>query len=141
MKYLLDTNIFLRFLVKENKKDYVECNKLFEEIDALKIEAIVTGMVLAEMSWVLGSYYKQKPDTIAEKLQGIIKMKGLTVVDDYDWISAVRIYSERKVKFVDAILATMPKVVSKEWVVVSYDEDFRKLRVLWKKPKDLYSLK
>lgn len=134
MKYLLDTNIFLRFLVKENKKDYVECNKLFENIRSQKIDAVVAGIVLAEISWVLGSYYKQKSNSIAEKLQGIIKMNGLTVVDDYDWISAVKIYSDKNVKFVDTILACMPKVASKEWTVVSYDEDFKKLPVLWKKP-------
>lgn len=137
MKYLLDTNIFLRFLIKERMKDYEECSELFSRVRSLEIEAVTAGIVLAEISWVLGSYYKQKVGVITEKLQAIVKMKGLNVVDGYDWISAVGTYGDKKIKFVDAVLASLPKVSSKEWVVVSYDEDFKKLPVLWKRPGDL----
>ncbi|MEK7504040.1 MAG: PIN domain-containing protein [Patescibacteria group bacterium] len=137
MKYLLDTNVFLRFLVRDSEIDYKECKVLFESIMNSKDEFITTGMVLSEISWVLGSYYKRSREETSEKLNGILKIKGLKLVDNYNWLSAIKIYRENKVKFIDAVLSTIPQVAQKEWTIVSYDEDFKKLPVLWKKPSDL----
>ncbi len=134
MIYIIDTNIFLRFLVKENEKDTAECIKLFQDIKSTKVNAMVPGIVLAEVGWVLGSYYKTPRNTVAKKIEGIINYKGLKIVDSYDWLSAMRVYESKNVKLIDAVLATMPSVVTKEWTIVSYDEDFKKLPVLWKKP-------
>ena len=132
MKYLLDTNVFLRFLVRDSEIDYKECKVLFESIMNSKDEFITTGMVLSEISWVLGSYYKRSREETSEKLNGILKIKGLKLVDNYNWLSAIKIYRENKVKFIDAVLSTIPQVAQKEWTIVSYDEDFKKLPVLWK---------
>ena len=137
MKYLLDTNVFLRFLVRDSEIDYKECKVLFESIMNSKDEFITTGMVLSEISWVLVSYYKRSREETSEKLNGILKIKGLKLVDNYNWLSAIKIYRENKVKFIDAVLSTIPQVAQKEWTIVSYDEDFKKLPVLWKKPSDL----
>lgn len=137
MKYLLDTNVFLRFLVRDSEIDYKECKTLFESINNSKDEFITTGMVLSEISWVLGSYYKRSREETSEKLNGILKIKGLKLVDNYNWLSAIKVYRENKVKFIDAVLSTIPQVAQKEWTIVSYDEDFKKLPVLWKKPSDL----
>lgn len=137
MKYLLDTNVFLRFLVRDSEIDYKECKTLFESINNSKDEFITTGIVLSEISWVLGSYYKRSREETSEKLNGILKIKGLKLIDNYNWLSAIKIYRENKVKFIDAVLSTIPQVAQKEWTIVSYDEDFKKLPVLWKKPSDL----
>lgn len=137
MIYILDTNVFLRFLVRENEKDYRECIKLFRSIKSLKIRAIAPGIVLAEVGWVLNSYYNVSRAETARKIEGIMKLKGLEIVDDYDWLNAMKLYEIKNIKLVDAVLAAMPKVASMEWTVVSYDEDFKKLPVLWKKPKDI----
>ena len=128
---------FLRFLVRDSEIDYKECKVLFESIMNSKDEFITTGMVLSEISWVLGSYYKRSREETSEKLNGILKIKGLKLVDNYNWLSAIKIYRENKVKFIDAVLSTIPQVAQKEWTIVSYDEDFKKLPVLWKKPSDL----
>jgi len=135
--YLLDTNIFLRVFVREDEEDYRVCRRLLDKIRNFEVEAVTAGVVLAEVSWVLGSYYRLPRQQAAEKLSSILKTRGLKVVDDYDWFNAAISYNEHNVKFLDAVLATMPDVANRNWTVISFDEDFKKLPVKWKLPKDV----
>jgi predicted nucleic acid-binding protein len=137
MIYVLDTNIFLRFFVHEDEKDFAECKRLLNNIKLSQVKAVVPGIVLAEIGWVLGSYYETPRTEVAKKIEGIIKHKGLEIVDEYDWLEAVKLHESENVKLIDAIVATIPKVTSKEWTIVSYDKDFKKLPVLWKTPRQV----
>jgi len=38
------------------------------------------------------------------------------------------------------MLASIPKVLSKEWVIVSYDKDFKKLPIISKEPGEVIKL-
>lgn len=135
MVYLLDSNIFLRTLVKENQKDFLECFELLEKVKKAEIKAITAGVILAEVGWVLKSYYMLGRKDAAKKLAGIFKLSGLKIVDDYDWIEAIGMYEKFNVKFLDAVMATMPESAAKKWTIVSYDEDFKKLPVKWLTPR------
>lgn len=137
MTYVLDTNVFLRVLVRENEADFSTCSKLFKKIKELEVEAVVPGVVLAELGWVLGSYYRLGREKVAEKITGVIRTGGLRIVDDYDWLKAMEIYRKRNVKLVDSILGTMPRVAAGEWVIVSYDRDFDKLGVRRREPGEI----
>lgn len=134
MTYLLDSNIFLRTLVKEDEKDFQECIGLLEKVKRAEIKAVTAGVILAEVGWVLKSYYMLDRKDAAKKLAGIFKLSGLKIVDEYDWIEAIEMYEKFNVKFLDAVLATMPKSADKKWTIVSYDEDFKKLPVKWLTP-------
>lgn len=135
MVYLLDSNIFLRTLVKEDQKDFLECFELLEKVKKAEIKAITAGVILAEVGWVLKSYYMLSRKVVAKKLAGIFKLSGLKIVDGYDWIEAIEMYEKFNVKFLDAVLATMPESAAKKWTIVSYDEDFKKLPVKWLTPR------
>lgn len=135
MTYLLDSNIFLRTLVKEDEKDFQECIELLEKVKRAEIKAVTAGVILAEVGWVLKSYYMLDRKDAAKKLSGIFKLSGLKIVDEYDWIEAIEMYQKFNVKFLDAVLTTMPKSAAKKWTIVSYDEDFKKLPVKWLTPR------
>lgn len=137
MIYLFDSNIFLRFIIKEDEKSYQECAKLLAATKTKKIKAVIPGIVLTEIGWVLKSNYRTPKDDVANKLEGIVKLKNLKVIDQYDWSQAIDIYKKHNIKLVDAVIATIPKVASHQWTIVSYDEDFKKLPILWKKPDEV----
>ena len=119
MVYLLDTNVFLRTLVREDEKTFGECTSLLERVKRLEVEAVTAGVILTEVGWTLGSYYKTGRAAVAEKLEGIVRLGGLKIVDRYDWGRAFRFYGDLNVKLVDAVVAAMPEVYKKEWTVVS----------------------
>lgn len=134
---MLDSNIFLRFLVKEDQESYQECAKLLNTVKSNKIKAVIPGIIITEIGWVLKSNYHTPKEDVSRKLEGIIKLKNLKVTDQYDWPQAIDVYKKYNIKLIDAVLATMPKVASHQWTIVSYDEDFKKLPILWKKPSQL----
>jgi len=135
--YLLDSNIFLRFLVKEDEESHQKCAELLGLVKSNKIKAVVPGIVVTEIGWVLKSNYNTPKNDIANKLEGIIKLKNLKVTNQYDWPKSIDIYRKHNIKLIDAVLATIPMVASLQWTIVSFDEDFKKLPILWKKPSEL----
>lgn len=137
MIYFLDTNVFIRVIARDDERMVQECERLFEKVQTGQIEAVTSVMVITEIGWLLKSFYKFPRLKIASLLVSINKMKGLTISGNPNMFSALEYYQTTNISLTDAMIAGIPKVISKEWTVVSYDEDFRKLPVLWKKPGDL----
>lgn len=137
MTYLLDTDVFLRVFVREDENDFETCKRLLERVKTLKLSAVTAGIVLAELGWMLSSYYRTKRSEAAEKVLSVVRLGGLRVVDTYDWIEAMETYRRNNVKLVDAVLATIPEVAKKTWTIVSLDQDFKKLPVKWVRPTDV----
>lgn len=137
MIYLIDTNVFTRIAIEDSPKMKAECNSLVEAIRLGKIEAVTSTLVIIEFGWLLKSYYKIDRKKTAKLMAGIYKIKGLRVINDMNLQSAISLYESKNIDLTDALLATIPQVTSKEWTIVSYDEDFKKLPVLWKKPWDI----
>lgn len=134
MKYFIDTNIFLRTIAVEDKKSFEECTLFLHKIERNEIEAVCCSLVLAEVAWVLKSYYKFTKAKIVEALSSIVNLKDIAWNDSYDYNLALRNHSSYPVKYIDAMIASIRQVREKEWVVVSYDRDFDKLKVVRKEP-------
>lgn len=62
-------------------------------------------------------------------LKSIVNLGGLRFVNGYGAAGAVERFSEKTVKFVDAMIGSIREVADGEWIVVSYDRDFDKLGV------------
>ena len=135
--WLIDTTIFLRVLVREDERAFADCVALLEEVKTGKKKAITAGLVLAEMAWVLHTSYGLGRKEVAQKVDGVRLLPGIKVVDTYDYAWAIKHYSDKKVKFIDACLASVPQVRNGECTVVSYDSDFARLDCNWKKPGEL----
>ena len=134
MVYFLDTNIFTRISVKDSSEMALECEQLIENIRRGKIAAITSNFVIIEFGWLLKSYYKKDRAETAEFMAGVYKLNGLKVIDELDLPKAINLFKNNNVDLTDALIASIPQIASKTWTVVSYDEDFKKLPVLWKKP-------
>jgi predicted nucleic acid-binding protein len=135
-KFYLDTNILLSLLIERDDKQK-ECLKLVEKIKQNKINAVTGNIVLAELVWVLKSYYGIPKKEISEKLRGITRLRGLKIIDDYDLSRAIDIYEKKSLKYIDALIASTKLVNLKKWVVVSFNKDFDKIGVLRKEPADI----
>ncbi|MCH7640594.1 PIN domain-containing protein [Patescibacteria group bacterium] len=134
MKYFVDSNIFLRTLEKEDEKTFSECYGILKLVREGGIKAITSHIVLAEIVWVLGSFYKKPRKDITQALNGIENLRGLKLIDRFDSNLALKFYSEYKVKYINALIASIPEVRDKNWAVVSYDRDFDRLGVERKDP-------
>ncbi len=127
--YFIDTNIFLRVFAGGDEEGYIECLKLLEAVKLGKISAATSSIVLAEIVWVLSSFYKlSKKDTIVA-LDSIHNLHGLAVIDAYDAALSLELYKSHNVKYIDCLLAAAILSDKKSWCMISYDKDFDKLGI------------
>ena len=134
--YFLDTNIFLRPIVKDNKKFVRECESLFQKIKKGEINVFTSNLVLIEVFWVLKSFYELEKVELIKILKAISALKNLKIENKENLGTGIELYEKYNIKFVDAIIASHPKILNRQVAVISYDKDFDKLNILRKEPKD-----
>ncbi len=138
MEYFLDTNVFLRFYVKDDTEEHGDTKQLIERVETGKVSsACIAQIVLAEIDWTLHSYYRvQKRDRI-EFLQRLRSSLPLRELQDFDSDLAVDLHENNKVKFIDCLIASHPRIQSGDITVISYDADFDKLGITRVEPTAL----
>jgi predicted nucleic acid-binding protein len=129
MQYVIDTNIFLRVLVKENEPTFQDCLAVLEAVKQKAIPAIVPGIVLSEVVWTLSSFYEFPKAQVIEAVQSILNLRGVIILDDYDYSLALDLYQNHTVKYTDAVIASLRLFQNPETQLISYDADFDKLAI------------
>lgn len=139
MKYFVDTNIFLRTFIKEDQRLFTECYQFLAAVKTKKIEGVTAGIVLAEIVWTLRSYYQFPKKQAVTALQSIINLRGLKIVDNYSYPTIIEYYRARTVKYIDCVIASINELHEGKWLIVSYDEEFNKLGIKRKEPREVLS--
>jgi len=70
-------------------------------------------------------------------LYSISRLKNLRIIDKFNANLAIEIYKKLPIKFIDALIASNPRILKKEVMIISYDKDFDKLNVIRKEPKEV----
>lgn len=137
--YFLDSNVFLRVIVRDEVKKASECEALLQAIIAHKINAFTSHIVLSEIAWVSRGVYKFSKQEIVDVLRGIATMKNLKNRDTFNALLALEYFENYGIKFIDALIASDPSFSRGEFVIVSYDKDFDKLGLTRVEPGDISS--
>jgi len=136
-RYFIDTNVFLNTLIQRDKKSFIDCCQFLDNIKSNKFKAVTSNVVLAELVWVLKSFYGFSREKISRGLKSIVKLKGLRLIDNYQLLKAIEMYESKSVKYIDALIASIKPIFEKKWIIVSYDKDFDKLKVKRVEPGEL----
>ncbi len=136
-RYFIDTNIFLRALIQEDKASFEACCQVLQMIKSNQIKAITASIVLAEIVWTLSSYYQFPKKKVAQATKGVINLHGLKIIDNYNPTVSLELFGRKNVKYIDTLIASIQQIHSKKWIVVSYDRDFDKLGVFRKEPEEI----
>ena len=126
MKVFVDTNIFLRFLLADHPRQSPACKKLFERAQAGRVRLVTLPIVIAEIAWVLSSFYKESAKEVARKLRIILLFEGLDVPHRDALLSATQVFESRGIDFIDAYVSSWLKL-EKSNQIYSYDRDFDKV--------------
>jgi len=132
-KYFVDTNVFLRVIVKENRSLFQDSWDFLSLVKQGHITACTSNLVLSEINWVLSSFYKFNKQQVIQALESILNLKNLKINDKHDSFLSIDLYKKHKVKFVDCLIASN-EIFQKDTVIVSYDKDFDKLGVVRVEP-------
>ena len=98
----VDTNIFLRFLINDNPQKTDACEALFKKAVAGEEILFTTDMVIAEIIWVLESYYEVNKKDIRDMVEKILNTENLICPGKEILINALALYHEKNIDFIDA---------------------------------------
>jgi predicted nucleic acid-binding protein len=119
----VDTNIFLRYLTKDDPSKYDRCRELFKNAIEGKIALTTSGLVIAELIWTLLSYYKIPKVEVIEKVSIIVGTDELYIPDKEMIAEGLVLYGRKNIDYIDAYNAVLMRHHGLN-AIYSYDEDF-----------------
>lgn len=123
----LDSNIFLRYFLKENELVFRRLEKLFSEIISGNIIGVANAMIIAEVVWVLSRSYKWNKEKICDNIEFILITPNIRFKDKAILVNAVNVYEEKNIGFIDAYNYSYMKANGID-EIYSFDRDFDKLK-------------
>ncbi len=122
----VDTNVFLRFLVNDIPQQADACEAIFRRAVAGGEILYTTDMVMAEIVWVLESYYELPRSEVRTKLEKILNTPGLTCDNKEVIMHALSLYEDKNIDYIDAYNACLLRAKGIE-EIYSYDRHFDRL--------------
>ena len=98
----VDTNVFLRFFVKDVVSQYEKARALFERAEEGKVKLETSELVIAEIVWVLESFYGFARKEVTEVIATLLASRNLKIANHARISEAVRLYASGNMDFVDA---------------------------------------
>jgi predicted nucleic-acid-binding protein len=121
---LPDTNVILRYLLRDHEELFERASAFFEEVRIGTRKALILESVLTECVYVLTKFYKVPRTETADKLQGILRYKGICNPDRQSLLNALGLYKATSADIVDCILHQ--KAEGTDMEPLSFDADVTK---------------
>jgi predicted nucleic-acid-binding protein len=120
---LPDTNVVLRYLLRDHEAHYVRASEFFDAVREGSRQAVLLEGVLVECVHVLTKFYEVPRSEAAANLRGLLQYKGICNPDREELLDALKRYAESRIDFVDCILLAKSDAGHDE--VFSFDDDLR----------------
>jgi len=117
----LDTNVILRFLIRDNEAFFEAAYDVFKKAAAGSMVLHIHPVTVAELVWTLDSFYNYDKEEIVKTLCGFFTIEGLVLHDRDAVFNALVNYKEKNVDYIDAYLAAVAGE-HVDHVVVTFDK-------------------
>ena len=121
---LVDTNVIVRYLIRDHEKHAVAARKLFEACDQGQVTLVLLPTVVAECVFVLESFYKHSRADISQILSSVITSPGIDLLEKPVHLDALDRFAKTKLHFVDCVIAAT--AARDDIPVATFDRDFRR---------------
>jgi predicted nucleic acid-binding protein len=122
----IDANVILRYLTKD-PPDMAEASlQTFSAAQGGQIRLILTPITVAEVVWVLESFYDYPKDQIATTITHFLHSEGLEVMNLDMLLQALSLYHEKNIDFADALLAASALRLGPNFIY-SFDRHFGRI--------------
>ena len=122
IKYLLDTNVLIRFLRGDHPTHSPATRILFADACDGKCALILTEVAVAEAVWVLHSVYHTEREQITAGLRKVILSAGVRCMKRDEMLDALSRFAATKCDFLDCYLAALAATSGDH--VATFDKDF-----------------
>lgn len=121
---VVDSNLIIRFLAEDDsvKADAVE--RLLRNADPNELE--IPDVIIAEIAWVLLSFYKLSKEEVIEKLEGLLTLENLKLNRGV-LKRTIDIFRQYNLSYTDAYLSAYA-LENNAGAIYSYDEGLDKVK-------------
>lgn len=124
MKYVIDTNIIVRYLLADNKELFEKARYFFDLLKMSKAKAYLEQTVLTETVFVLSKVYNIPKQDITNTLSNLLSLKGILNDEKEILIESLKLYSTTNLHIVDCIIAA--KCIVKQIKPMTLDKELNK---------------
>jgi predicted nucleic acid-binding protein len=96
----VDTNVLVRHLTGDPPAQAARASRFLARSD----ELLLPDLILAEIAYVLESFYEAPRRQVAETLRAVLAFPAIRVVDDELLLRTIEVYDEHRLDFADAYL-------------------------------------
>src|SRR3989344_7648773 len=123
-KVLVDTNVFIRFLLNDIPAQVEKAEELFYKAKKGIIEIIIPEIVIFEIEFILSKYYGLPKTSIVEKINSILSQEYFTVEYKNVFLKSIAIYQKEKLSLVDCFL--LAKANIEELELFTFDKKIKR---------------
>lgn len=124
-KYLVDTNVIIRYLTQDLPDQAQRVKKRFLQAKRKEIILTLTGFTVAEILFVLESWYKLEKEDAISKVQTLITPDWIGLEKKEVILEALLCYREINIDFIDLLVWSLAK--TEKIHILSFDKDFDRL--------------
>ena len=120
----VDTNVILRFLLSDSPL-HQPATKIFAAAEAGKFNIYLDEVILAEVIWVLLSFYKINKSDIVAQLVPLVSQRWLTNPRKQVLLSALKLYAANNLSYIDCWATSVSR--SLHFPLKTFDRALQKL--------------
>ena len=118
--FLPDTNIVLRYLMRDVEEQFLLANDFFAKVRTGAKKALILESVLVECMYILTKFYQVPKKEAAAALSGMLQYKGVVNQDKASWCEALDLFAAKNLNLVDCILIARARNSTAE--IFSFDQ-------------------
>jgi len=122
---ILDTNVFLRFLLDDIPVQTKEATRVFVKAKSKRLKIYVPQIIIFEILFALSKYYKFPKNEVIEKVGTLLVTSYLDIEDRIAFKEALEVYKSKNIDFVDCFLICKSKETN--YTLFTFDKNLSKL--------------
>lgn len=123
--YVVDANVILRYLLADHPEHFRQAAQFMGQVKSGEVLAFIPEGVLVECVYVLLKFYKVPREEIVRNLETVMNYKGIINENRSVLITGLRLFQEKNVDIVDAIVQGISK--ERGWAAFTFDRDLDRL--------------
>lgn len=100
----IDTNVLVRFLVRDDELQFDKARKLIRREIAAGHQVLVSQLVILETEWVLRSRYSLSKIDIVAAISGLLDATEIQIEDEPTVEEALYVWKENSADFADCLI-------------------------------------
>lgn len=108
-RVVIDTNLLVRYLTGDDPRKAKAVDNLLSKAEKGELKIFIPSIVIAELVWVLESFYQMHSSEMAELVEAVLHTPGIEVTEKSIIASALKLYRTKNIDLIDAWIIEFAK--------------------------------